>query len=319
MLKITPLSYLKYRLKYRYAPHLKLTKPVDISLELSSFCNQRCGYCYHSDQSNLPFKTGFMSYDTAMLIIADAADLGVNSLKFNHKGESTLNPNFAKITKFAKDHAHGSTFIDRITNSNFKFSTNNDEIFKGLCNQTKVKISFDSFIKEVLETQRKGANYDLILNNIDKFYNYPDRKNTEIVIQAVRTKLNKDEDIYSEAKNRWPEATISIRDMVGGRINKDLESLEVKQRDFNNRQSCIQAHARLVFDFEGNAQMCCVDLSGKLNIGNIHDQSIYEIFNSKKAKLIRDSLKNKSIFKSDPCKSCSSHESFKNYVHPWGS
>lgn len=313
------LNYLLYRLKYRYAQFLNLKKPVDISIELASYCNQRCGYCFHADQENLPFKTGFMSYDTAMLIIADAADLGINSLKFNHKGESTLNPNFARITKFAKDHASGSTFIDRITNSNFKFSNNNEDIFKGLCNQTKVKVSFDSFIKEVLETQRKGANYELILKNIDKFYNYPDRKDTEIVIQAVRTQLNKDEDIYSEAKKRWPDATISIRDMVGGRVEKNLDSLEVKPRDFDNRQACIQAYARLVFDWQGNAQVCCVDLAGKLNIGNIHDNSIYEIFNSEKAKKIRKSLKDKSIFNSNPCKTCSSHESFKGYSHPWGS
>lgn len=313
------LNYLLYRLKYRYAQHLNLGKPVDISIELASYCNQRCSYCFHADQENLPFKTGFMSYDTAMLIIADAADLGVNSLKFNHKGESTLNPNFARITKLAKDHASGSTFIDRITNSNFKFSNNNEDIFKGLCNQTKVKVSFDSFIKEVLETQRKGANYDLILKNIDKFYNYPDRKNTELVIQAVRTQLNKDEDIYSEAKKRWPSATISIRDMVGGRVEKDLTNLEVKERDFDNRQACIQAYARLVFDWQGNAQVCCVDLAGKLNIGNIHDHSIHQIFNSEKAKKIRKALKDKSAFNSNPCKTCSSHESFKNYKHPWGS
>lgn len=319
MLKITPLSYLKYRLKYRFAPYLNLTKPVDISLELSSACNMSCQYCYHSDKSTLPFKQGFMTLDTAMLIIADAADLGVNSLKMNFRGESTLNPRFYEITKFAKKHAHGSTFIDRITNSNFKFSKHNSDIFEGLCNQTKVKVSFDSFIPEVLEKQRNGSNHEQIINNIDLFYNHPSRKNTELVIQAVRTNLNKNEDIFSEAKKRWPEATVSIRDMVSGRVEKDLSEYENKKRDFDNRQSCLQAHNRLIFDWQGKAQMCCPDTASKLSIGNIHDNSIYEIFNSEKAKKIRKALKDKSIFNSNPCKTCSSHESFKGYSHPWGS
>lgn len=320
MLKITPLSYLKYRLKYRYAPLLKLTKPVDISLELAASCQLACNYCYWNKPKELPFKPGTMSWDTAQLIIADAASIGVNSIKFNFRGESTLNPNFAKITSFAKIHAQGSTFIDRLTNSNFMFKNDREDIFLGLCNQTKVKVSFDSFNKEVLEKQRNKANYELILANIDKFYNYPQRKDTELVIQAVRTKLNKDEDIYGEAKKRWPSATISIRDMVGGRVDKDLSQLEDKKRDFSNRQSCLQAHNRIIFDWQGNAQVCCPDTASKLQIGNIHDESIYQIFNSKKAKAIRKALLDKTAFdKIDACKNCSSHESFKGYKHPWGS
>lgn len=316
---IKPLQNLSYRLKYRYAPYLKLDRPVDISLELAALCNQACGYCYWAKPKELPFQTGLMEVKTAQMIIVDAAHLGVNSLKFNFRGESTLNPNFAFITKFAKDHASGSTFLDRITNSNFKFQTNREDIFEGLCNQTKVKVSFDSFIPEVLEKQRAGANYSLIIKNIDYFYNHPSRKNTELVIQAVRTKLNKDEDILGEAKKRWPEAKVSVRDMVGGRVEKDLSEYEDKKRDFSNRKSCLQAHNRLIFDHLGNAQACCPDTGSKIQFGNIYDLTVYEIFNSENAKQLRKSLLDKSAFDLDPCKTCSSHESFKNYVHPWGS
>lgn len=195
-----PLRNLTYRLKYRYAPYLNLDRPVDVSLELASACNQRCGYCYHADQKKLPFTKGIMDLKTAQLIIVDAASLGVNSLKMNFRGESTLNPSFFQITKFAKDHADKSTFIDRVTNSNFKFKTDREDIFNGLCNQTKVKISFDSFIPDVMEKQRAGSIHSLAVQNIDYFYNHKNRKDTKIVIQAVRTTLNKDEDIFGESK-----------------------------------------------------------------------------------------------------------------------
>lgn len=275
--------------------------------------------CYHADQDRLPFTKGVMKYEIAEKIVLEAAELGVNSLKFNYKGESTINPHFSKITSLAKYHASGSTFIDRITNSNFKFMTNREDIFEGLCNQTKVKISFDSFIASVMETQRKGSVHRLALANIDKFYNHPKRKNTEIVIQAVRTKLNKDEDIAGETRRRWPEATVSIRDMVGGRVDKDLSGLEDRTRDVENRISCIQAHARIIFNFDGTAQMCCPDIGGKLIIGNIQTDTVYEIFNSDKAREIRKSLKDKTAFKLDPCKTCSSFESYKGFSASWTS
>lgn len=315
------LRYLKYRYKYNFSPYLNLKIPVDVSLELSSVCNQRCGYCFHADQKNLPFKLGMMKPEFAKGIIDQAAELGVNSLKFNQKGESTLNPHFKDITAWAKQYSKGSTFIDRITNSNFKFRTDNDDIFEGLCNQTKIKVSFDSFNKEVMETQRKGSIHELALANIDKFYNYPLRikSDTQLVIQAVRTKLNLNEDIYSMAKKRWPTAEVSIRDMVGGRVEGDLSALEHNTRENKERQTCLQAHGRLILNFEGKAMVCCPDLGGKICIGDAKTDSIYTIFNSDAAKKIRKDLLSGEAFKSDPCKTCSSHESFAGYKAAWNS
>lgn len=307
-----------YRAKYVHGKKIPLSAPVDVSLELASACNMSCGYCYHADKSNLPFTPGIMPWRTAQKIIRQAYEMGVNSLKFNWKGESTLNPNFYNITSYARSLANGSTFIDRLTNSNFKFPSDREDIFKGLCNQTKVKISYDSFQKKVFETQRSGGNHDLTTRNIDLFYNHPERKNTEIVIQAVRTKLNKDEDLETEIKKRWPEATVSIRDMVEGRVTKDLGHLTDRHRS-DERQSCIQAHVRLIFNWKGEAFPCCPDISEKLNLGSIHRKSLKDIFKSDEARRLRKDLKSGKAFDSDPCKTCSSFESYKGYRPAWAS
>jgi len=313
------LNYLKYRLKYRFARSLDLTVPVDVSLELASLCNQRCGYCYHANQETLPFRKGMMPLETAYKIIGQAADLGVHSLKFNWKGESTLNPNFEKITEYAKNLARGGTFIDRLTNSNFKFSTDREDIFRGLCHQTKVKVSFDSFIPEVMETQRAGSIHSLAMRNIDYFYNHPKRSKTEIVIQAVRTKRNSDEDIEGQVLRRWPEAAVSIRDMVGGRIEKDLSDVTTRTRDAENRQSCIQAHARVIFNWKGEAFPCCPDIGEKLLLGDINYANLDQIFNDVPALRLRDSLRDGTAFDKNPCKSCPSFESYRGFKPSWNS
>lgn len=312
-------KYFWYRFKYRYGKSLPLKSPVDVSLELSSICNMNCVYCYHADQSNLPFKKGMMKKEVALKIITQAAELGVPALKFNWKGESTVNPHFAEITAYARSLARGSTFMDRLTNSNFKFPTVREDIFEGLCNQTKVKISYDSFIKNVFETQRAGGDHETTTRNIDMFYNHPKRKDTQIVIQAVRTKLNKDEDILGSAKKRWPEATISIRDMVSGRVERDLEALEHRSRDVSERQSCQQAHVRVIFNSAGKASPCCPNITEELDIGDITKQSLYEIFNSHAARQLRKSLLDKSAFDKSPCKGCSSFETFKGFNPTWNS
>lgn len=318
---LTNFDMIIYRLKYRYAPYLYLNKPVDVSLELSSACTMRCNYCYHSDQNNLPFTKGLMDTRLASMVIDQCADLGVNSIKFNYRGESTMHPQFAYLTCKAKALAKGSTFIDRLTNSNFKFSKQREDIFEGLSNQTKVKVSFDSFIPSVMETQRAGSIHKVCIDNIEKFYNHPSRikSETKIVIQAVRTLLNKDEDIAGEVKRRWQEAQVSIRDMVAGRVDKDLSALENKQRDTSQRESCIQAHARLIVGHDGKVQACCPDIGSKLILGDANKETIYDIWNSEKAKKLRKALKNKKAFENEPCKSCSSYESYREYKAPFNS
>ncbi len=308
-----------YRLNYIHAPKLNHRLPIDVSLELASVCNMACTYCYHGDPKTLPFVKGYMDKDLAFKIILQSADLGVNSIKFNWKGEATLNPHYLDIVSLAKDFARGSTFIDRITNSNFKIPpSKREQVFEGFTTLTKIKVSYDSFIKDVFEKQRAGGNHELTTENIDLFYNHPLRvkTETELVIQAVRTNLNKDEDIEGKAKIRWPEAVVSIRDMVSGRTTKDLSEFQNRARDVENRQTCIQAHARLIFNHEGKAMVCCPDIAEKLCVGDARVNTVKEIFNSEKAVELRKSLLNKSAFSQDPCKNCPSFESYKGYVPP---
>jgi radical SAM protein with 4Fe4S-binding SPASM domain len=318
------LRHIWYRFRFRHGRHLPLRVPVDVSLELASHCNMRCSYCYHGDPSHLPFQRGLMPFRLAKKILYQAANLGVPSLKFNWKGESTLHPEFHDITQLARrlhQYEDGKVFIDRLTNSNFKFPTENEKIFLGLCNQTKVKVSFDSFRADVFEKQREGGVWALTYANLRRFHDYPLRthRGVKLVIQAVRTKLNADEDIEYYAKRDFPDATISIREMVAGRVEKDVSALENRKRDPSERQSCQQAHVRVIFNHEGRAFPCCPDIGEKLCIGDIRQNSLAQIFNSPQAKHLRKSLKDKSAFASDPCLNCSSFETFRGYKPNWES
>lgn len=314
------LNYVKYRLAYRNANKLDHKKPVEVALELSSACNMHCQYCYHASPTTLPFKKGFMSLPIAKSIVAEAASLKVPAIKVNYRGEATLNPHFKDIAEFIKQHATNDTFIDRVINSNFNFREYSEDIFNGLKFFTKIKVSFDSFTPEVMEFQRSGSNHNRIMKNISTFHDHYMTKENTLVIQAVRTKLNKDEDIKGLVKKYWPKAKVSIRDMVTGRVvSETSDLLENKSRDKLERQACLQAFARLIFNHEGIAQSCCPDIKSQLQIDSISNISMYEIWNHNNAQFLRLKLKDKSAFNEEPCKSCPSFESYSGYKHPWGS
>lgn len=256
-----------------------------------------------------------MSWETAQLIIDQAADLGVSSLKMNWRGESTMNPIFRDVCVYARDKG---VFVERITNSNFKFDSEREDIFEGLGVQTKVKVSYDSFNKEVFEKQRSGGSHSVTTRNLDIFHSRY-RGSCELVIQAVRTKLNRDEDFRRAVSERWPGAKLSVRDVVEGRLERDIDDLKVRSRDMTERQSCLQAHVRLIFDWQGRPTVCCPDISNKLSLGSIHDTSMYDLFNSVLAQRLRAELKSKKAFEREPCKSCSSYETYLGFKPVWGS
>jgi radical SAM protein with 4Fe4S-binding SPASM domain len=204
--------------------------------------------------------------------------------------------------------------IDRISNSNFKFDTNNNEIFEAFCSQTKVKVSYDSFRKEVFEKQRAGGNHDVTTRNIDRFYNWSGRNN-ELVIQAVRTVNNRDEDFEGEIKKRWPSASLSIRDVVPGRSEKSYDHLLVKEKE-KKRIPCKQAFVRLIFAHDGSVSPCCPNIGMDINLGDVNKQHVGQIFNNFEAKQLRKDLKSGKAFETNPCKTCSSHESYAGYKAP---
>jgi len=306
------LKYLACRFNYKFGRHLNLKKPVDVTLELSSFCNQQCQYCYHAENKP-PFTKGLMSEQTAFAILDQAAKLGVPSIKLNWRGESHLNPNFESITK----HAKKLGFIDRISNSNFNFSPSREDIFRAFCNQTTVKISFDSFNTDVFLAQRKGADVDRILENIDKFYHYRGRKN-KIIIQMVRTEANKDENFEKNVKTLWPDALVSVRNVVPNRVVGG-DAFSGRSLEAEERQPCYQAYARLIFDYAGNATCCCPDIKNEFNFGNINRESLLEIWNDENLLKLREMLRNRMAFNISPCSTCSSLESYKGYKHNWNS
>lgn len=315
--------YKTYRAEYNNAPNLNLKRPVDIAMELSSHCNLRCPYCYHAAKK-VPFVKNFMQLKTGLKILSQAFDARVYSVKFNWRGESTLSPHFLKLTRYAYNLSQldSSVFIDRISNTNLNFLNDRKDIFEGLSLLTKVKVSIDSLQKDIYETQRARGDFDLICKNIDKLHNYYG-DNTTIVLQAVRTSLNEDEDLEHDFKKRWPNSEVSIRDCVENRIDDDHQ-LSIKKKDRNERIPCRQAFARLVFDYDGIAHACCpaFDQSSNvsLRLGNIHERPLLKIFNSPEALILRDDLKTGLAFKLNPaCINCSSFETFKGYTPNWDS
>ena len=114
------------------------------------------------------------------------------------------------------------------------------------------------------------------------------------------------------SKKYWPSASLSVRDVVTGRSEKNYDDLLVKGK-IADRIPCKQAFVRLIFAWDGKCSPCCPNIGMDICLGDIHQSTVKQIFNSFAAWKLREELKSGVAFKKNPCENCSSHESYAGY------
>jgi len=96
---------------------------------------------------------------------------------------------------------------------------------------------------------------------------------------------------------------VAIRNLhsAGGSVN--YISLK-KERLKIDRYPCPHLWKRLTIDFNGNVKFCAHDWGNSSIIGNVNEDSLSDIINSKELKMIRDAHVDGEYQKIEICKDC---------------
>jgi len=307
MIKRRDLSFLFYRLKWnlagKYKIHLRF--PVHIDVEINSNCNYRCIFCPHGTgemRNDMPM----MSEQTAKRILDELADNKVYSIKLNWRGEPALHPKLAEITAYAKKKGIKEV---QINTNGFLFDEKKirDLILAGI---DRVIFSLDATTPEVYSKIRIGGDYNRVVENIktfDRIRKELKRKKPFLRVQMVRTQLNKHQ--VDDYQKMWKNIVDDIR--ITDVTNRGQgDSLMVGDQVSVGRVCCPQPWQRMIISCEGNVLMCCSDWFEKYPLGNIKENSLKEIWNGERLKLVRKKLK-RLEYDFQPCKSCWVKESYK--------
>ena len=307
MIKRRDLSFLFYRLKWnlagKYKVHLRF--PVHIDVEINSNCNYRCIFCPHGT-GEMRNDMSMMSEQTAKRILDELADNKVYSIKLNWRGEPALHPKLAEITAYAKKKGIKEV---QINTNGFLFDEKKirDLILAGI---DRVIFSLDATTPEVYSKIRIGGDYNRVVENIktfDRIRKELKRKKPFLRVQMVRTQLNKHQ--VDDYQKMWKNIVDDIR--ITDVTNRGQgDSLMVGDQVSVGRVCCPQPWQRMIISCEGNVLMCCSDWFEKYPLGNIKENSLKEIWNGERLKLVRKKLK-RLEYDFQPCKSCWVKESYK--------
>lgn len=167
----------------------------------------------------------------------------------------------------------------------------------------RLQVSLDAFTEETYRSLRPGGNFQKVVENVKNFLRIRNERNMELPtlrVNFVKQKENIDE--LQDFCNYWMEQgadSIGIQDFSEWMVEKD--DSEYQDTVFH----CNMPFNRLVIRYNGDVLPCCLFMSTELVLGNIHKNSIEEMWNSSFIKKLRELHSADMGWKENPtCRKC---------------
>ncbi len=294
-------QYIVFRYKFYLCgkEKINLGYPPYLLIEPVSSCNLRCPFCFQTDKSftRKPFM-GIMDLEFFKKVVDDADEIGVGAITIASRGEPTLHKNLKNMLEYI---SKKKNIFEIKLNSNATFLK--EEICHSIFinNVNQVVISADHYEKKDFERLRLGSKFEKIVENVDMLFNirkkhYPNSI-TEIRVSGVDNDRNLDRKKFEKfwiKRSDHVSAGFPLErwDTYNNKIHEDIND------------PCENLWDRMYVWFDGKVNPCDADYKSYLSYGNAKNNSIKDIWNSKKINSIREQHLNNQRKLIDPCNKC---------------
>jgi len=293
-------DYLIFRYKFKIYPNQKIVSefPIYLLIEPISACNLRCIMCFQIDDSFTSNRELMGSMDIQLFknIIDEAHANGTKAITLASRGEPTMHPKLDEMLEYCSD-----KFFE------LKINTNATKLTEKLSHRilqsgvTDVVFSVDSYKKDDYERIRVRGIFETVLDNIKKFSEirkefYPDSK-CATRISGVRVDKGLD---MNEFKKFWEQYVDHVVIMeLENRWDTYHNPLEVGAEN-----PCTYLWERMYVWFDGICNPCDADYKSELKLGSIKENSLKEIWHSKRFADLREKHTKNQRNACYPCDRC---------------
>ena len=263
--------------------------PIHIDFEVIDKCNQRCIMCprnagTHPD-AGYSLNTGrALNYEIFKDIIDEGVNKGLLSINLGAFAEPLLYQRVFKMIKYA----HEKGIIDsRLITNGLLINGYIDEIFD--CGLVNLYVSLDAFSEETYFEMR-GKGFNIVKENILKVIEEKKRRNTILPIIRVSfldMEINREErDNFIEFwRDKADHIDIQVFDDFNFDLSEKIDKLKKK------KWSCVAPFKRVSVMSDGKVLPCCNFFGLNIPIGNIHNQTVAEAWNSKEMTAVREGVR----------------------------
>lgn len=302
-------KYDEYRRRWEAAGRMEYEPefPLFVNFEYASSCNLRCSMCMLGD-SELRQAHGYrgrMSLATYHKLIDECAEHGCPSIGMNHINEPLLDRDVVDKIGYASNKG----VIDIFMNTNGHYLTAELDqrlIASGL---TRLQISIDAFSSETYSKIRKRGDYHKVVKNIHELLEVREKRNAKLPL--IRVSFLVLEDNQGELEpflDYWLTRADNVAVQSYLPPSRSDQHLSIKAHgpmsDDGALPGCIDPWQRLAIQGDGNTKPCCAHFSRVFDTGNVHERSIYDIWNGPVMKQLRQVHKRREFSQIPTCHDC---------------
>lgn len=282
------------------------TFPRRILFEMTSRCNFLCRMC---PQQNLTRPRMDMPGDVYRRVIDEIDSYGVEGIWLYHLGESLLHPEFRENIKHISSKKNLGV-IWMSTNGQHFTEENIETVLDS--NIDYINFSAHAVTEETYKTviSVEGV-FKIVQSNLENFYRLKSSgslpRKPFLHCQMIEQETTKHEvDAFLEA--HYDRAEIVSVNMLEY-VNLPNNKFGLKQRVRNPLSNCLRVSRNDCFICSnGHVTLCDAAYNGELFLGNIHEQTLYEIWNGEKRKKIIEFNEKGLMCNIDFCRRCTDYD-----------
>jgi len=280
------------------------TFPRRVLLEMTSRCNFSCRMC---PQQNLKRPRMDMPGETYRRVVDEIDQNGVEGLWIYHLGEPLLHPEFREnVEHISKKKNLGIIWMS----TNGQYFTEETMRCVVDSNIDYINYSAHAVNEEVYKKVAPEGDFNTVQGNLERLY---ELKGTDIPLkpfihcQMIEQEVTKDYvDVF--IKKHYKRAEIVSINMLEY-VNLPNNAFGFKQRERKKLTSCKRVSRNDCFVFSnGKVTLCDAAYNGEICLGDINEQSLYEIWNGSERKRILELNKNGKMSEIEFCRSCTDYD-----------
>lgn len=262
--------------------------PIHLDLELNDLCNQRCTMCprnedRHPDINYAINTKSVLSFDDYRRIIDEGAAKGLRSINLGAFAEPLIHKRVWDMVAYARDAGIVDT---RMITNGLLLDRCLDQVFdSGLVN---LFVSVDAFSPETYASIR-GHGFERVKAALQMVLDERERRGS--VLPIVRVSLVDMKSNHGEIQDfvdYWGPRVDFIDIQVYDDFNVDIKAPFDLTRQ--KKWDCRSPFARLAVLSDGRVLPCCNFFGWNVPVGNIHGQTLVEVWTSDAVKGVRDGL-----------------------------
>lgn len=275
-----------------------MKKYKKIYIEITNRCNLNCSFC-----SKVEKKKKDMSLDEFENVLKKIK--GYTDYIYLHvKGEPLLHSDVIQMIHLA------STYNIKVN------LTTNGTLFKekakqlGTCtNLNKINFSLHcendnkNYFEDIFDNIKYLKNTTIVYRLWTLKNNKLDKKSTEIV-NKIKDYYKLSPEIVDKIKK---EQNIKISSTIY--VDKDNEFIWPVENDYKSAGYCYALKTQIAILSDGTVVPCCLDSNGKIELGNIFNETLEDIINKDRYQSLKKSFQDRNPSE-NLCKSCTFKEKF---------